>query len=128
MHKLVHEQIYSTQCSYYIHGLSCVHFGKLQIIIRLKCQEPVSYDFWRISKQHFPSVAAWSGVYTKFCNWKKFKSHVVESQITLVVCLVMFKSLTEKHRTINHMIIFNDSISKFYQSSIWGSCRGISVF
>ena len=40
----------------------------------------------------------------------------------------MFKSLTEKHRTINHMIIFNDSISKFYQCSIWGFCRGISMF
>ena len=40
----------------------------------------------------------------------------------------MFKSLTEKHRTINHMIIFNDSISKFYQYSIQGSCRGISIF
>ena len=37
----------------------------------------------------------------------------------------MFKSLTEKHRTINHMIIFNDSISKFYQCSIWGFCRGM---
>ena len=40
----------------------------------------------------------------------------------------MLKSLTEKHRTINHMIIFNDSISKFYQCSIWGFCRGISMF
>ena len=40
----------------------------------------------------------------------------------------MFKSLTEKHRTINHMIIFNDSISKFYQCSIWGFWRGISLF
>ena len=26
------------------------------------------------------------------------------------------------------MIIFNDSISKFYQCSIWGFCRGISMF
>ena len=40
----------------------------------------------------------------------------------------MFKSLTEKHRAINHVIIFNDSISKFYQCSIWGFCRGISMF
>ena len=40
----------------------------------------------------------------------------------------MFKSLTEKHHTISHMIIFNDSISKFYQRSIWGFCRGISMF
>ena len=32
----------------------------------------------------------------------------------------MFKSPTETHRAINHMIIFNDSISKFYQCSIWG--------
>ena len=41
---------------------------------------------------------------------RKIKSHVVESQITLLVwpCL----SLTEKQRTINHMIIFNDSISE----------------
>ena len=30
----------------------------------------------------------------------------------------MFKSLTEKHHTIDHMIIFNDPISKFYQYSI----------
>ena len=57
---------------------------------------------------------------------RKIKSHVVESQITLLVwpCL----SLTEKQRTINHMIIFNDSISKFYQCSIWGFCQGISMF
>ena len=40
----------------------------------------------------------------------------------------MFKSLTEKHCTINHMIIFNDSVSKFYQCSIRGFCRGISMF
>ena len=39
----------------------------------------------------------------------------------------MFKSLTEKHCTINHMIIFNDSISKFYQCSILGFYRGISM-
>ena len=26
------------------------------------------------------------------------------------------------------MIIFNDSISKFYQCSIWGFCRGTSMF
>ena len=32
-------------------------------------------------------------------------------------------SLTEKQRTVNHMIIFNDSISKFYQCSIQGFCR-----
>ena len=58
-------------------------------------------------------------------NWK-IKSHVVESQITLLVwpCL----SLTEKQHTINHMIIFNDLISKFYQCSIRGFCRGISMF
>ena len=37
----------------------------------------------------------------------------------------MFKSLSEKHHTVNHMIIFNDSISKFYQCSIWDFCRGI---
>ena len=57
---------------------------------------------------------------------RKIKSHVVESQITLLVwpCL----SLTEKQRTINHMIIFNDSISKFYQCSIRGFCRGICTY
>ena len=50
----------------------------------------------------------------------------MESQVTLLFwpCL----SLTEKQCTINHMIIFNDSISKFYQFSFWGFCRGISVF
>ena len=37
----------------------------------------------------------------------------------------MFETLTEKHGTFNHMIIFNDSISKFYQCSIWGFCQGI---
>ena len=57
---------------------------------------------------------------------RNVKSHVVESQITLLVrpCL----SLIVKQRTINHMIIFNDSISKFYHCSIWGFCWGISVF
>ena len=57
---------------------------------------------------------------------RKIKNHVVESQITLLVwpCL----SLTEKHRPINHMIIFKDSISKFYQCNIQGFCRGISMF
>ena len=57
---------------------------------------------------------------------RKIESHVVECQITLLVwpCL----SLPEKQRTINHMIIFNDSISKFYQCSIRGFCRGISMF
>ena len=44
---------------------------------------------------------------------RKVKSHVVESQITSLVW--PWLSLTEKQRTINHMIIFNDSISKFYQ-------------
>ena len=49
---------------------------------------------------------------------RKIKNDVVESQVTLNVwpCLL----LTEKQRTINHMIIFNDSISKLYQCSIWG--------
>ena len=35
---------------------------------------------------------------------------------------------SEKQGTINHMIIFNDSTSKFYQRSIRGFCRGISMF
>ena len=49
-------------------------------------------------------------------------------ELNNIACLAMFKSPTEKDRTINHMIIFNDSISKFYQCSIWGFCRGISMF
>ena len=40
----------------------------------------------------------------------------------------MFKLLTKKHRTINHKIIFNDSISTFYRCNIWGFCQGISMF
>ena len=57
---------------------------------------------------------------------QKIKSHVVESQITLLVWPSL--SLTEKQSTINHMIIFSDSISKFYQCSIRGFYRGISLF
>ena len=50
----------------------------------------------------------------------------MESQITLLVwpCL----SLSEKQCTINYMIIFNDSVSKFYQCSIRGFCRVIPFF
>ena len=59
---------------------------------------------------------------------QKIKNHAVESQITFIACLAMFESLTEKRRSINHMIIFNDVINKFYQCSIWGLCRGISMF
>ena len=40
----------------------------------------------------------------------------------------MFKSITEKCRTVNHMNIFNDSISKFYRYSSWGFYWGISMF
>ena len=43
---------------------------------------------------------------------QKIKSHVVESQMMSLVW--PWLSLTEKQRTINHMIIFNDSVSKFY--------------
>ena len=61
------------------------------------------------------------------CNLsQKIKSHVVESQITLLVWTCL--SLTEKQHTIIHIIIFNDSISKFYQRSIRGFCRDISMF
>ena len=44
---------------------------------------------------------------------------MLEIHITLLVwpCL----SLTENQHTVNHMIIFNDSISKFYQCSIQNS-------
>ena len=40
----------------------------------------------------------------------------------------MFKSVTKKHRAINHKIIFNDSISTFRRCNIWGFCQGISMF
>ena len=52
---------------------------------------------------------------------RKIKSHGVNSQITSLVwpCL----SLTEKQHTVNHMIIFNDSVSKFYQCSVRNSLR-----
>ena len=120
----------------------------------IRAWEPVSYGFWRISKQHFPCVAAWGGV-QNFVTVKNYifltgnfnsgtkagfvnkgflfatssiriKSHVVESQITLLVwpCL----AVTEKQRTINHMTIFNNSIGKFYQCSIQGFCWCISMF
>ena len=36
--------------------------------------------------------------------------------------------LTDIQRTINHMIIFNDAISKVHQCSIRGFCRGIFTF
>ena len=57
---------------------------------------------------------------------QNIKCHVVESQIALLVwpCL----SLTEKQGTINHMIIFNDSVGKFSQCSIQGFCGRISMF
>ena len=40
---------------------------------------------------------------------RKIKSHVVESQLTLLVCPCL--SPTEKEHTINHMIILNDSVN-----------------
>ena len=43
---------------------------------------------------------------------RKIKSHVVESQIMSLDW--PWLSFTEKQRTINHMIIFDDSVSKFY--------------
>ena len=50
----------------------------------------------------------------------------MESQITLLVW--PYLSLTEKQRAINHMMVFNDSVSKFYQCSIRGFCKVISMF
>ena len=49
------------------------------------------------------------------------KSHVVESRISLLFwpCLL----LTEKQRTVNHITIFNDSVSKFYQWNVQNSLR-----
>ena len=44
---------------------------------------------------------------------QKIKTHVVESQTTSLIW--PWLSLTEKQRTINHMIIFNDWVSKFDQ-------------
>ena len=40
----------------------------------------------------------------------------------------MFKSLKEKHCKINHMIIFNDSVSKFHLCSIRLLARHLYVF
>ena len=37
----------------------------------------------------------------------------------LIKCAFIKKKCTEKQRTVNHMIIFNDSIGKFYQCSIF---------
>ena len=52
---------------------------------------------------------------------RMIKSHVVESRITSLVwpCLL----LTEKQRTVNHITIFNDSVSKFYQWNVQNSFR-----
>ena len=55
---------------------------------------------------------------------RKIKTHVVEKSH----CLFYHAYQLQKNDTINHMIIFNDSVSKFYQWSIRGFCRGISVF
>ena len=44
---------------------------------------------------------------------RRIKGHVVQSQITLLVW--PWLSLIEKQRTASYMIIFNDSVSKFYQ-------------
>ena len=57
---------------------------------------------------------------------QEIKSHIVESQIISLVWLCL--SLTEKQRTITHMIIFNNSISKFYKCSVRNSPRHIYVF
>ena len=112
----------------------------------MKWSEPASYDFWRISKQPF----SWGEVcknlyllnrkfqfiYRQALWWiKVFYLQPPPERLkpccgvsNNIACLAMFKSLTEKHDTINHKIIFNASISKFYQLSIWGFCRRISMF
>ena len=46
----------------------------------------------------------------------------------LIKCVLIKRKRTEKQYTINYIIIFNDSISKFYQCSIRGFCQGISMF
>ena len=55
---------------------------------------------------------------------QKIKSHVVESHIRSLVwpCL----SLTEKQRTVNHKIIFNDSIITYHQCSVRNSLRQLT--
>ena len=55
---------------------------------------------------------------------RKIKTHVEENQITMLVWPCLNRLQKKKHHTINHMIIFSDSISNFYQCSIWGFCRG----
>ena len=57
---------------------------------------------------------------------RRIKSYAVESQLTLLVW--PYSRLPEKQCTINRMITFNDSVSKFYHSCIWGFWRGISMF
>ena len=57
---------------------------------------------------------------------KTNESHAVGSPITLLIWPCF--SLTEKQHTINDVIIFNDSISKFYQCCMRGFCQGISIF
>ena len=63
------------------------------------------------------SICAMAGFVNKgfllAASSRKIKSHVVESQVMLLFW--PWLSLTEKQRTINHMIIFNDSASNFYQ-------------
>ena len=42
-------------------------------------------------------------------------------------CLFSHVSITCRKTSHNHMIIFNDSISNFYQWNIWGFCQDISM-
>ena len=57
---------------------------------------------------------------------RKIKSHAVERQITFPVWTCF--SLTEKQRTINHRISFDNLISNFYECTIRGFCQDITVF
>ena len=55
---------------------------------------------------------------------RKIKSHVVESQITLIV----WPCLNQLQKNIAQLITWSFLMIKFYQCSIWGFCRGISMF
>ena len=50
-----------------------------------------------------------------------------EPQCPYKVCSYIKTKCAEKQRAFNYMMIFNDSVSKFYQCSIHGICRGTSM-
>ena len=121
----------------------CAHFGKLQIILKIsgsvKSLVLMIFDALANNYIFYTEKLYLFNRWFKFMYWqalwieaficnlrRKIKSHVVESQITLLVW--PFLLITEKQHRMNHMIIFNDLISKLYQCSIQGFCRSISMF